>query len=159
MVFTLGQPANFHRGTAIITFSDSDSPAAARILDLDEGFGPKVQGSYLEILTVRIEMTTTGTGGNRTLSVRLEATAAPNNILYEVPIGSNSLPANQSRTWQLAPEVEETMMPTTTIQAKLPPGLYVTAEQHLVIEDTAAIDINDAITVRVMSKVYDLRSL
>jgi len=157
MVFTQGAVTDFHSGTAIVTFSDVDLSPTVKTLDL-EGFGPDVQGSYLELLTMRIEMATTATGGNRMLSVRLEATASPV-ILYEIAIGNNSLPANQSRTWQLAPEAEEVSMPMATNQVKIPPRLCVNANQRLVIEDSAAIDAADSLVVHVMSRVYDIRSL
>ena len=169
MVFTLGQSVNFYRGAAIVTFSDVELPGSIKTLDAGVfDLGPlnptaphdHIQVSHIEILAIRIELTTTATGGNRILSVRIEATVDPV-ILYEVAIVNDSLAPSQSRTWQLAPEVTETVVPPVqdNQEVKLPPSLHVNSNQRLVIEDSAGIDDADSMIAHVMSRVYELRSL
>ena len=159
MVFTPLQSVINHRGTSHVTLSDIAPNANSKILELSD-VGADLQAAHLEILAIRIELTTTATGGNRILSVRIEAIMVPD-ILYEVAIDNDSLASNQSRTWQLAPGVTETTAPPMqALQAvKLPPRLHVNSNQRLVIEDSAGIDSLDDMIVHVMSRVYELRSL
>lgn len=160
MVFTPGQSVIFHRGTAVVTLSNIDIPGTGTTLGVVGVFTSDVQVSHLELLAIRIELSTTSTAGNRTLSVRLETREVPD-ILYEIAIPNESLAPNQSRTWQLAPGVSETTVPPMldVQEVNLPPLLHVNSDQRLVIEDSAGIDAQDDMIVHVMSRVYELRSL
>ncbi len=153
MAFTTTTSAKY-RGSSIVTVSDiglNDSSKTLLLSDLDANV------VYAELLAVRIELTNTATVGNRIMEVRVELTTGPD-VLYDVAIAANSLAASLSRTWQLAPAVDEAI--TSPQQVQIAQGLYLFAGQQLVIEDSAAIDAAaDDMIVHAMVRAFDSWSL
>ena len=153
MAFTLTDSA-LHVGASIVALSDVALNDSSKILLLADA-GTNV--AFLELLAIRIELTNTATAGNRIMEVRVELTTGPD-ILYAVTIAANSLAASLSRTWQLAPGVDEAI--TAPQQVQLAQGLYVFAGQQLVIEDSAAIDAAaDDMIVHVLARRFRERVL
>jgi len=153
MAFSLTE-SSLHVGSSIVTLSDTGLNASSKTLLLaDAG----TTAAYLELLAIRIELTTTATVGNRLMAVRVELTTGPD-ILYAVTIAANSLAASLSRTWQLAPGVDEAI--TSPQQVQMPQGIYVFAGQQLVIEDSAAVDAAaDDMIVHVLARRVRIRNL
>ena len=160
MAFAPLQTAINHRGTSHVTLSDIGLNANSKILELAD-VGADLQAAHLEIAAIRIEFTATATAGNRILSVRIERRTVVPAILYEIAIPNETLQPNQSRTWQLAPGVTETTVPPMldVQEVNLPPRLYCSGAQRLVIEDSADIDTDDTLIVHIMGRLFIVRSL
>lgn len=91
--------------------------------------------NYLEVLSIRIELTTTATVGNRLMVLELLSSAG--DVLREVILDANSLAASLSRTWELAPLNDPAVTAPQYVQMA-PMTLY--GGQILRIRDSAAVD-------------------
>ena len=153
MAFTTLQSSGY-RGTSIVAASDvavNDSSKTLLIADFAEG-------AFLELLAIRIELSTTATVTNRTMAVRIEATAGPD-ILYELEVTSPTLAPSLSKTWQIAPGADDAIA-TPRQQVQMASGLHVYTGQQLVIEDSAAVDpAADDLIVHVIGRLFGVRSL
>ena len=94
------------------------------------------EGSHLELVAIRIELTTTATGGTRTMVC--EVLTEADDVVYEMILDANTLGPSLSKTWQLGVEVDPAV--TAPQYVVLPQGLALFPGQKLRIRDSAAID-------------------
>lgn len=95
------------------------------------------EAGFFELLSVRLELTTTATVGTRTMVLQVLA-EVDDDVLHEVAINANTLAASLSKTWEMHANADTTV--TTPQYVHLPRGLFLFPGQKLLIEDSAAID-------------------
>lgn len=133
MVWTATHGSSKKDGTSAVTLSE----VAVNDSNKDLIFSSNVAvGQYLEVLSIRIEMTCTATVGTRTMVVEL--LSATDDILRTIVLDANTLTASQSRIWELAPDNDPAV--TTPQYVRLAGKLLLHGEQKLSIRDSAAID-------------------
>lgn len=117
---------------SVLTLSEvvaNDSSKELTIADVGDA-------GFFELLSVRIELTSTATVGNRTMVFKVLTTA--DDVLHEVAIDSNTLAASLSKVWEMHPNAPTDV--TTPQYVHLPRGVYVFPGQKVLIEDSAAVD-------------------
>lgn len=131
MAWTETHASSHHGATAILlselALNDSNKDL---VFNTDIGIGV-----YLAVQSIRIELTTTATVGNRLMVVEL--LSATDDVLREVVLNANSVAESLSKTWELAPQNNPAI--TAPQYVRMPP-MTIHAGQKLRIRDSAAID-------------------
>lgn len=100
------------------------------VFDTDIGIG-----EYMEIQSIRIEITASATVGTRLMV--LELLSAAGDVLREVVLDSNDIVASASGVWELAPLNDPAV--TAPQYVRMAP-MSIHAGQKLRIRDSAAVD-------------------
>lgn len=117
----------------VLTLSEEAENSSSKELSISD-IG---EAGFFELLSVRLELTTTSTAGTRTMVLQVLA-EVDDDVLHEVSINANTLTASSSKTWEMHANADTSVSSPQYVH--LPRGLFIFPGQKLLIEDSAAID-------------------